>query len=141
MEGNFMKCTDAWVIMKILRARMGKELKAALAAHGGEYSWYSEEDEKYADNVPIVMCNNRYAGPVDVKVRSVYIDSHGYVMIEAATNDCNDEITIEFEDIVAHHIQFIIESIPATDTVTDVSVPFSAECRDGKLYIDGECCE
>ena len=71
------------------------------------------------------MCNNRYAGPVDVKVRSVYIDSHGYVMIEAATNDYNDEITIEFDDIVASHIQYIIESIPVTDAVTDVSIPFS----------------
>lgn len=125
MEEKFMKCTDAWKIAKMLHIHMEKELKAALAAHGGKFSWYSEEDEEYAENVPTVMCNNRYAGPVDVKVRSVYIDSHGYVMIEAATNDYNDEITIEFDDIVASHIQYIIESIPVTDAVTDVSIPFS----------------
>ena len=125
MEEKFMKCTDAWSIAKMLRDHMEKELKAALAARGGKFSWYSEEDEEYAENVPTVMCNNRYAGPVDVKVRSVYIDSHGYVMIEAATNDYNDEITIEFDDIVASHIQYIIESIPVTDAVTDVSIPFS----------------
>lgn len=141
MEGNFMKCTDAWVTMRILRAHMKKELKAALAAHGGEYSWYSEEDEKYADNVPIVMCNHKYVGPVNVKIRKACINSYGYVRVTAATDDYDDVIDIELSDIVANHLQYIIESIPATDTVTDVSVPFSAECRDGKLYIDGECCE
>ena len=125
MEEKFMECTDAWSIAKMLHDHMEKELKAALDAHGGKFSWYSEEDEEYAENVPTVMCNNRYAGPVDVKVRSVYIDSHGYVMIEAATNDYNDEITIEFDDIVASHIQYIIESIPVTDAVSDVSIPFS----------------
>lgn len=125
MEEKVMKCTNAWEVSRMLRHHMKKELKAALAAHGGKFSWYSEEDEEYAENVPTVMCNNRYAGPVDVKVRSVYIDSHGYVMIEAATNDYNDEITIEFDDIVASHIQYIIESIPVTDAVTDVSIPFS----------------
>lgn len=125
MKEKFMKCTDAWSIAKMLHIHMEKELKVALYAHGGKFSWYSEEDEEYAENVPTVMCNNRYAGPVDAKVRSVYIDSHGYVMIEAATNDYNDEITIEFDDIVASHIQYIIESIPVTDAVTDVSIPFS----------------
>lgn len=124
MKEKFMKCTNAWEVSRMLRHHMKKELKAALVAHGGEFSWYSEEDEEYAENVPTVMCNNRYAGPVDVKVRSVYIDSHGYVMIEAATNDYNDEITIEFDDIVASHIQYIIESIPVTDAVSDVSIPF-----------------
>ena len=129
MKEEFMKCTDAWVIMKILRARMGKELKAALAAHGGEFSWYSEDeegyDERYADNVPIVMCNHRYAGPMNVKIRKAYIDSGGCVRVTAATVEYDDEVCIEFDDIVAHHIQYIIEAIPATDAVSDVSIPFN----------------
>lgn len=104
---------------------MEKELKAALDAHGGEFSWYSEEDEEYADNAPIVICNNRYAGPVDVKVRSAYVSSYGSVFIEAATVDCDDDITIEFDDIVVSNIQYIIESIPVTDAVSDVSIPFN----------------
>ena len=124
MEEKFMECTDAWSIAKILHDHMEKELKAALDAHGGKFSWYSEEDEEYAENVPIVMCNNRYDGPVDVRVRSACVGSYGNVFIEAATVDCDDDITIEFDDIVASHIQYIIESIPATDTVTDVSIPF-----------------
>lgn len=125
MEEKFMKCTDAWSIAKMLHIHMEKELKAALAAHGGKFSWYSEEDEEYADNAPIVICNNRYAGPVDVKVRSAYVSSYGSVFIEAATVDCDDDITIEFDDIVVSNIQYIIESIPVTDAVSDVSIPFS----------------
>ena len=132
MEEKFMKCTDAWEITRMLHDHMEKELKAALVAHLGEFSWYSEEedegkdeDEKYADNTPIVMCNHRYAGPVNVKIRKAHIDSGGYVRVTAATVEYDDEVCIEFDDIVAHHIQFIIEAIPATDTVTDVSIPFS----------------
>ena len=125
MEEKFMKCTDAWSIAKMLHDHMEKELKAALDAHGGEFSWYSEEDEEYAEDAPIVMCNNRYDGPVDVRVRSAYVSSYGSVFIEAATLDCDDNITIEFDDIVVSNIQNIIEAIPVTDTVTDVSIPFS----------------
>ena len=125
MKEKFMKCTDAWKITRTLHDHMGKELKAALVAHGGEFSWYSEENEEYADNVPIVMCNHRYAGPVNVKIRKAYIDSGGYVRVTAATVEYDDEVCIEFDDIVAHHIQFIIEAIPATDAVSDVSIPFS----------------
>ena len=129
MEEKFMKCTDAWTTMRVLRAHMEKELKAALAAHGGEFSWYSEDeegyDERYADNVPIVMCNHRYADPVNVKIRKACINSYGHVRITAATDDYDDVIYIGLSDIVAHHIQYIIEAIPATDAVSDVSIPFS----------------
>ena len=148
MEENFIKCTNAWKISKILRDHMEKELKAALAAHGGGFSWYSEDedydcedynDDGYTDNVPLVMCNHKYAGPMDVKIRKAYIDSYGYVKVTAATNEYDDEVDIEFDDIVVSHIQYIIESIPVTDAVTDVSVPFSVEYRDDdKLYVDGE---
>lgn len=147
MEEKFMKCTNAWKISKILRDHMEKELKAALVAHGGKFSWYSEDegydcedydDDGYAENVPIVLSNSEYSGPVDVRVRSVYIDSHGRVLIEAATVDDDDDIVVRFDDIVVSHIQYIIESIPVTDTATDVSVPFSVEYRDDKLYVDSE---
>lgn len=123
---KFMKCSNAWQMGHQLRNRMLDELKLAIKAHGGEYVWYSEEDEEYADNVPIVMCNHRYAGPVDVKVRRVYIDKHECMDIEAATNEYDEDIQIEFDDIVPTHIQYIIECIPATDEVADVSIQSTA---------------
>lgn len=129
MEEKFMKCTDAWSIAKMLSDHMGKELKAALVAHGGEFSWYTEdaedEDERYADNVPIVMCDNKFAGPMDVKIRKAYIGNYGHVRVTAATCDYDDNVDIELSDIVVSHIPFIIEAIPVTDAVSDVSIPFS----------------
>lgn len=123
---KFMKCSDAWQMGHQLRNRMLDELRLAIKAHGGEYSWYSEEDEEYADNVPIVMCNHRYAGPVDVNIRRIYIGENGYMYIEAATNEYEDEIQIEFDDIVPTHIQYIIECIHATDEIDDVSIQSTA---------------
>lgn len=127
MDAKYMKCTDVWEIAKKLHNHIKEELKAAIIAHGGEFSWYSEEDEEYADNAPVVACYGRYAGAVEVKIRRVYLYESKCIGIEAATNDFDDEITIELEDIIASNIQFIIESIPATDTVSDVSVPFSID--------------
>lgn len=123
---KFMKCSDAWQMGHQLRNRMLDELRLAIKAHGGEYSWYSEEDEEYVENVPIVMCNHRYAGPVDVKIRRIYIGENGYMDIEAATNEYDDEIQIEFDDIVPTHIQYIIECIHATDKIDDVSIQSTA---------------
>lgn len=134
---KFMKCTDAWQMGHQLRNRMLDELKLAIKAHGGEYSWYSEEDEEYAENVPIVLCNHRYAGPVDIKVRRVYIDKCGCLGVEAVTNEFEDDIHVEFEDIVPHHIQSIIEAIPATNKVDDVSIQSTALLlyEEGYLYV------
>ena len=123
---KFMKCSNAWQMGHQLRNRMLDELRLAIKAHGGEYSWYSEEDEEYVENVPIVMCNHRYAGPVDVKIRRIYIGENGYMDIEAATNEYDDEIQIEFDDIVPTHIQYIIECIHATDKIDDVSIQSTA---------------
>lgn len=133
---KFMKCSNAWEMGHQLRNRMLDELELAIKAHGGEYSWYSEEDEEYAENAPIVMCNHRYAGPVDVKIRRVYIDEDEYIVIEAATNEYDDEIQVELDDIVPTHIQYIIESIHATDTVDDVSVQSTALPLFKEDYLD-----
>lgn len=120
---KFMQCTDAWRYNHTLLNHMLIELKLAIQAHGGEYSWYSEEDEEYEEDTPVVLCNREYGGPVDIKVRRVYIDERGYLGIDAVTNEYEDEVQIEIYEIVPHHIQFIIESIPATNELSDVSMP------------------
>lgn len=120
---NKMKCTDSWKLGKQLRNRMMEELKKAIKAHGGSYSWYSEENEEFSDDAPVVMCNHRYAGPVDVKIKNIYLDEWEYINIEAVTEEYGDEIDISFDDIAPGHFSFIIEMIPATSEVEDVSLP------------------
>lgn len=124
-EQQMMKCTDAWVYERALRNHMVAELRQAIEAHGGSYSWYSEEDGEFIQDPPIVMCNRDWGGgPTDVKVRKVWIDKSGYMYIEAEENEFGYEVDISFDDIVAFHIAYIIEQIPVTDKVSNVTLPF-----------------
>lgn len=116
-----MNCSDSWFLAKQLREKMLEELKRAVQAHGGSYSWYNEETEEFSDDAPIVMCNHRYAGPVDVKIKSLSIDKWGYLNIDAATNEYEDDIEISFNDITPGHFSYIIENMPATPEVDDVT--------------------
>ena len=124
-EQQMMKCTDTWVFERALRNHMVAELRLAIEAHGGSYSWYSEENEEFIQDPPIVMCNRDMGGgPADVKVCRVWIDGSGYMNIEAEENEFGDEVNITFDDIVAFHIAYIIEQIPITDKVNNVILPF-----------------
>lgn len=124
-EQKMMKCTDAWLYERALRNHMVAELRKAIEAHGGSYSWYSEDEEDFTQDPPIVMCNRDYGGgPTDVKVRRVWVDESGYMQIEAEENEYGDEVYISFDDVVAFHIVYIIENIPATDEISDVTLPF-----------------
>jgi len=116
-----MKCTDSWQLGKQLRNGMMEELVKAVQAHGGSYSWYNEETEEFSDDAPVVMCNHRYAGPVDVKIRRIYIDKWGCLNIEAVDDENGGDIKISLDDIAPHHMSFIIEAIPVTSEVKDVS--------------------
>lgn len=119
-----MKCTDMYEFAKQIRNHSLSELELAIKAHGGSYSWYDEENEEFQDDYPIVMCNHRYAGPVDVNVKKIWIDEYGSLNIEAVTNEFYDDIDIDFGDIAPHHINYIIDHIPETETVKDVTLPF-----------------
>lgn len=124
-EQKMMKCTDAWLFERALRNHMVAELRQAIEAHGGSYSWYSEEEEEFVQDPPIVMCNRDWGGgPADVKVRRVWIDDSGYMSIEAEENEFGDEVDISLDDVVAFHIAYIIEAIPVTEGVSDVTIPF-----------------
>lgn len=124
-EQKMMKCTDAWLFERALRNHMVAELRQAIEAHGGSYSWYSEEEEEFVQDPPIVMCNRDWGGgPADVKVRRVWIDDSGYMSIEAEENEFGDEVDISLDDVVAFHIAYIIEAIPVTEEVSDVTFPF-----------------
>lgn len=123
-EQKMMKCTDAWLFERALKLHMVDELRKAIEAHGGSYSWYSEEDGDFIEDCPIVMCNRDSGGPTDVNVRKVWLDESGYMYIEAEETEWGDDVDVSFDDIVAFHIAYIIERIPATDKVGDVTLPF-----------------
>lgn len=124
-EQKMMKCTDAWLYERALKNHMMTELKQAIKAHGGSYSWYSEEMGDFIQDPPIVMCNcDMGGGPTDVTIHKVWIDQNGDMYIKATNTESDSEIDIYFDDIVAFHIAYIIERIPVTDEINNVMLPF-----------------
>ena len=102
-----------------------QELIAAVKAHGGEYVFIDENDEDWYDNydVPIVCaCFSYFDGMSDYYVSRVTVDDKGYLSIygfEKEYGSPSDER--ELYQIETGHIGTIIDLIPETEIVKDVS--------------------
>lgn len=120
-----MKHTELYNEYKKLDELGRQELIAAVKAHGGEYVFIDENDEDWYDNddVPIVCARFSYFdGMSDYYVSRVTVDDKGYLSIygfEKEYDSPSDER--ELYQIEAGHIGTIIDCIPATETVKDVS--------------------
>ena len=120
-----MKHTDLYNEYKKLDAIEREELIAAVKAHGGEYVFIDEEDEDWYDDddVPIVCACFSYSdGMSDYYVSRVAVDDKGYLSIYGFDKEYgspSDER--ELYQIETGHIGTIIDCIPATETVKDVS--------------------
>lgn len=120
-----MKHTDLYNEYKKLDAIEREELIAAVKAHGGEYVFISEDDEDWYDDddVPIVCACFSYSdGMSDYYVSRVAVDDKGYLSIYGFDKEYgspSDER--ELYQIETGHIGTIIDCIPATETVKDVS--------------------
>lgn len=120
-----MKHTDLYNEYNKLDELARQELIAAVKAHGGEYVFIDENDEDWYDNddVPIVCaCFSYFDGMSDYYVSRVTVDDKGYLSIygfEKEYDSPSDER--ELYKIEAGHIGTIIDCIPATETVKDVS--------------------
>ena len=116
-----MKHTNFYDTFKSIRHHLIDEIKAAVKAHGGEYSWDEEGD------YPIVAANPDifYPEPLDVRIHSIEIDSNDEITIEATGNKYGEEVRdLSLDDIFVEHLGFIIDYMGDTTTVSDVSIPF-----------------
>lgn len=114
-----MKHTDFYDILQSVKRHTIKEIKAAVKAHGGEYSW--------EDGCPIVAANPEYSesGPVDVCINSIRIDEDGVLEIEGVDNEHGWEVRgLTIDDIFIEHLGYIIEYMDDSPNVSDVSIPF-----------------
>lgn len=120
-----MKHTDLYNKYKKLDEIERQELIAAVQAHGGEYVFIDEDDEDWYDNddVPIVCACFSYSdGMSDYYVSRVTVDDKGYLSIYGFDKEYgspSDER--ELYQIETGHIGTIIDFIPETETVKDVS--------------------
>lgn len=116
-----MKHTDFYDTFKSIRHHIIDEIKAAVKAHGGKYSW---ED---ADEYPIVAANPDCAEPepLDVCVESVCIDDYGDLEIVATSKQTGEDIFyLTINDVFVEHLGYILDYMKETPEVSDVSIPF-----------------
>lgn len=123
-----MKCTDFYKKHRELDALARQELIAAVEAHGGEYVFIDaeadDEDwrEKACGEAPVIMGSYKHADTYTdhyvsrVKVTDGYLEIYGF---SSEYGDPSDEDVIEM--VATGQIQWIIELIPETNDVKDVT--------------------
>jgi len=128
-----MKHTELYQAYKNLDELERRELIAAVKAHGGEYIFIhmnEEEDEvkneDEVENAPVILASRKYEDSYsDYRVSRVSVevsDDVEFLHIFGWPTDPNwpDEDEIDF---IAHgHVGYIIDCIPETDEVKDVTI-------------------
>lgn len=115
------KHTDFYHLFKHVKQHVIDELKAAVKAHGGSYSWEDDID------CPIVAANPDTCEPkpLDVCINKISLDANDNLVFEATEKEWGYEIDYLCVDgIFIEHIGFIIEYMKDTPEVSDVSIPF-----------------
>lgn len=128
-----MRYSDFYQMYKQLRDQELQELAAAVKAYGDEYifidcdgddakeKWYERGDY---DNLPIVHGSTKYLdGYDDYYVSRVKVNEYGGVTIYGFRTDGDNPDDEDYlEHIMPGHICCIIDFIPETETVKDVSI-------------------
>ena len=114
-----MKHTDFYSSLENIKTQEIQELTAAVKAHGGKVTFqYNMEPD---DNAPILIFN--LEGPVEVVVKTVILEGY-FQVFGNDKNDCYADEQEEFfiEDALPGQLSFIIDAIPETDNVNDVTI-------------------
>ena len=131
-----MKHTNFYSQLKEIDNRIREELKAAIKAHGIEYTFIhtdrDDEDEDIYDLIseetnraPIILASTHYTETSeDYYVTHVELDieNDDVFIYGFPTNGCSDDVC-ELEFIAHGHLEYIIDQISETDEVQDVSIP------------------
>lgn len=115
-----MKHSDYQAKVNELKALEYEELRRAIEAHGGSYEW----DSKSGGSYPIIAINSNKSEPEpqDIEITKVTI-VEGCLKISGVDNKYGEPVAFDTDDIFAGHLSFIIDYLPATDEVSDVSIP------------------
>lgn len=107
-----MKGTDFYDVGKHIKQMEIAELKEALKAHGGSYTWRDSDNDSpdyEAEDMPIVMANLEYGGPTDVCICKAWINEHGDVEIKAVDKEYDTDIDVSVDDIAVCHIHWMTQ--------------------------------
>lgn len=115
-----MKHTDFYQLAKEFKRKEQQELIRALEAHGGSYSWYDTVNNCIKDDHPIIPINSKN-GPMDIAIRSAIVLNSRLRIYGESCEDAK-EVYFEPNDVFAGYMEYIIEKIPATKDVSDVTI-------------------
>lgn len=107
-----MQGIDFYSIGKHIKEMEIAELKEALKAHGGSYTWRDSDNDSpdyEAEDMPIVMANLEYGGPTDVCICKAWINEHGDVEIKAVDKEYDTDIDVSVDDIAVCHIHWMTQ--------------------------------
>ncbi len=115
-----MKHTDFYSILENIKNQEIQELTAAVKAHGGKVTF--QYDMETDDDPPILIFNPE--GTVEVVVGTVIVEDDRLRVFGNDKNDCYADEQEEFfiEDALPGQLSFIIDAIPETDNVKDVTI-------------------
>lgn len=109
-----MKHTDTRTFYKEIEALDRRELLAAVKAHGGEYVFGK-------DDAPCIMAGDRHWDHnEDCNITRVVADGDWVEIYGRPCEGCSEEDVL-LEDIEYGHIGYIIDYIPETEAVKDVT--------------------
>lgn len=126
-----MKHIDLWNAYKELDELERQQLKAAVLAHGGEYVFkkmHEDEEENEEDDIdstdimPCIMAASGIASSYeDWYITRVIVDDKGYLTLYGyPKDDCGGD-EYEINDVAHGGYGWIIDEIPETEEVKDVS--------------------
>lgn len=125
-----MKHTDFYIEYKKLNDIEKQELIAAVNAHGGEYVFIHIDDDndgeldmdEYAA-APVILATSGWPENFSCyHISSVAIVNGNLRIYGVPEDSCGDER--EIDDVPDGHLGCIIDYIPETETVSDVSIHF-----------------
>ena len=119
-----MKHTDFYALVNDIKRKEQQELYRALEAHGGSYSWWNAKERCFCDDeYPIIAANvdGYYPSPMDINVRSIFIED-GILNIIGESNEYGELIDLTIDEVFAGHIEYIIDLIPETESINDVTI-------------------
>lgn len=129
LKKPIMEHTDFYCLVRRIKQMEYKEVFDAIQAHGGSYEWDIEND----DNYPIIAVNisSIYPNPMDMIITKVYIEDN-VLYLNGVDKEWGNPIDFAYDEVFAGHLSYILDYLPATDSVRTVKSNFSTNILFGQ---------
>ena len=123
-----MKHTDFYSLYKKLDAQAEEELMTAIKAHGSEYVFiHTDNDDHISEeknDAPIISASTKWMESYeDFYISRVVVEDGDYLVVYGFPKEGWADDEQELTSIAHGQLEYIIDLIPETDEVYDVTIP------------------